>query len=101
MTSKPPKNRIPKEMHETAKDFYEIGLIDKQRMTEYDLLCNPGLESCSTAQNHGSNSGMSTERREDADPIAIFRGSLRDGDSLADNLAQEHRQEVLRESNHS
>jgi len=37
-----PKSRILKEMHETASDLQEIGLISKRRMREFDVLC--GLE---------------------------------------------------------
>lgn len=34
-----PKSRIAEAVHETATDLYEVGLIDRKRMREYDLLC--------------------------------------------------------------
>lgn len=36
------KSRILSEMHETAKGLFDIGLISKRRMLEFDALC--GLE---------------------------------------------------------
>ncbi len=56
---------------------------------------------------YGINPGTSVEIREAGDhleiyllpqdPVAAFRGSLPGGDSLADVLIQEHRQEVDRD----
>ncbi|WP_345796588.1 DNA-binding transcriptional regulator [Castellaniella sp. MT123] len=34
------KSRILAEMHETARDLYEVGLISKRRMHEFDALCH-------------------------------------------------------------
>jgi putative transcriptional regulator len=39
------KSRILREMHETALDLHEIGLISKRRMAEFDALCNLGVAS--------------------------------------------------------
>lgn len=33
------KSRILHEVHEMAADLYEVGLIDKRRMREFDALC--------------------------------------------------------------
>ncbi|MCL2297478.1 MAG: DNA-binding transcriptional regulator [Proteobacteria bacterium] len=40
MTKPKQRSRILKEVHEMATDLYEIGLIDKRRMREYDALCH-------------------------------------------------------------
>lgn len=58
-------------------------------------------------QRYGIKPGTSVEIREAGDhleihllpqdPVAAFRGSLPSGDSLADGLIQEHRQEVDRD----
>lgn len=42
MVTKQRNSRIFEEMHETAQGLHGIGLIDKRRMREYDVLC--GLE---------------------------------------------------------
>jgi putative transcriptional regulator len=34
-----PKSEIAEAVHETAKDLYRVGLIDRVRMREYDSLC--------------------------------------------------------------
>lgn len=34
------KSRILSEVHETARDMLNVGLISKRRMQEYDALCN-------------------------------------------------------------
>lgn len=34
-------SRLLKNLHETAEDFAEIGLIDAQTMREFDALCLP------------------------------------------------------------
>jgi putative transcriptional regulator len=34
-----PKSEIAEAVHETAKDLYRVGLIDRVRMREYDRLC--------------------------------------------------------------
>jgi len=61
-------------------------------------------------QRYGIKPGTSVEIREAGDhleiyllpqdPIAAFRGSLQGGDSLADALIQEHRQEISRDGAH-
>lgn len=37
-------SRILREMHETARDLYEGGLIDQVTMREFDLLCLPPVK---------------------------------------------------------
>lgn len=37
-------SRILKEMHETAKNMYDAGLIDAEAMREFDELCLPQEE---------------------------------------------------------
>lgn len=34
-----PKSNILAAMHESAADMYQIGIIDKRRMQEFDVLC--------------------------------------------------------------
>ena len=34
------KSRILNEVHETASDMLNVGLISKRRMQDYDALCN-------------------------------------------------------------
>ena len=35
------KSRILAEVHESAQDLHEVGLISKRRMSEFEALCNP------------------------------------------------------------
>jgi len=39
------KSRFMAEMHETAHDLYEAGVIDKLKMTKFDLLCLKPVET--------------------------------------------------------
>lgn len=39
MTMKRKKSRILDIVHESARDLYKIGFIDKRKMEKYDLLC--------------------------------------------------------------
>jgi putative transcriptional regulator len=39
-----PKSEIAEAVHETARGLYRVGLIDKERMQEYDRLCLQPLE---------------------------------------------------------
>jgi putative transcriptional regulator len=34
-----PKSEIAEAVHETARGLYQVGLIDRVRMREYDRLC--------------------------------------------------------------
>jgi putative transcriptional regulator len=36
-------SRIMREMHESASDLHNIGLISKRRMAEFDALCHLGV----------------------------------------------------------
>lgn len=38
------KSRFMAEMYETAQDLYDAGMIDKQKMTQYDLMCLKPIE---------------------------------------------------------
>jgi putative transcriptional regulator len=40
-----PKSEIAEAVHETATDLYEVGLIDRVTMREYDRLCLQPIES--------------------------------------------------------
>lgn len=42
MAKKKRRSRILQEVRETARGLSEIGLIDDQRMAEFDALCRPG-----------------------------------------------------------
>ena len=39
MTAKKRSSRILEAVHETARGLHEVGLIDDQRMAEFDALC--------------------------------------------------------------
>ena len=39
-----PKSEIAEAVHETARDLYQVGLIDLMKMREYDSLCLQPLE---------------------------------------------------------
>ncbi len=39
-----PKSKIAEAVHETATDLYQVGLIDRKRMREYDSLCLQPIE---------------------------------------------------------
>lgn len=39
------KSRFMAEMHETAQDLHESGIIDKRNMDKYDLLCLKPVEA--------------------------------------------------------
>jgi putative transcriptional regulator len=41
------KSRILKEVHETARGIHDAGLISKRRMTQFDALCNLGVNELS------------------------------------------------------
>ena len=49
MTSKR-KSRILNEVHESARDLHEIGLISKRRMAEFDVLCHLEVKEISPAK---------------------------------------------------
>jgi putative transcriptional regulator len=45
------KNKTLKEViHETAKGFYESGVMDEQTMREFDAICLPKIKDYSPAQ---------------------------------------------------
>ena len=44
------KDRFMKEMHETAKGMYEIGVMDEQTMREFDALCLPKIKNYTSSQ---------------------------------------------------
>lgn len=39
------KSRLMEAIHETAQDLYNSGIIDKQKMTKYDLICLKPVET--------------------------------------------------------
>lgn len=39
------KSRLMEAIHETAQDLYSSGIIDKQKMTQYDLMCLKPVET--------------------------------------------------------
>jgi putative transcriptional regulator len=39
-----PKSEIAEAVHETATDLYQVGLIDRVRMWEFDRLCLQPIE---------------------------------------------------------
>ena len=44
------KNRILEAVHETARGFYESGVMDKQTMREFDALCLPKIKKFTPKQ---------------------------------------------------
>lgn len=44
------KSKILATLHDTAKDFHEAGVWDKQTMAEFDALCLPKVNEYSPAQ---------------------------------------------------
>ena len=44
------KSRILEEVHASAKDLHDVGLISKRRMAEFDALCNLEVKEISPAQ---------------------------------------------------
>ena len=44
------KSRILEEVHTSAKDLHDIGLISKRRMAEFDALCHLEVKEISPAQ---------------------------------------------------
>ena len=50
MATKKRTSRILREVHEMAHGLREIGLIDKRRMREFDLLCNINIEPLTPEQ---------------------------------------------------
>lgn len=44
------KSRILEEMHETVHGLHNIGLIDKRRMRELDILCKIAVKPLSSEQ---------------------------------------------------
>jgi putative transcriptional regulator len=44
------KSRILAEVHESAKDLHEIGLITKRRMSEFEALCHLEVKAISPAK---------------------------------------------------
>ncbi len=45
------KNKTLKEViHETAKGFYESGVMDEQTMHEFDVMCLPTAKNYNPAQ---------------------------------------------------
>lgn len=43
-------SRLLKTLHETAKDFADIGFIDKQTMREFDVACLPPINTYTPAE---------------------------------------------------
>lgn len=39
------KSRLMDAVHETAQDLYEAGIIDKRKMSQYDLMCLKPVEA--------------------------------------------------------
>lgn len=44
------KSRVLDEVHESAKDLHDIGLISKRRMAEFDALCNLEVKAISPSE---------------------------------------------------
>lgn len=44
------KSRLLNEVHESAKDLQDIGLISKRRMAEFDALCNLEVKAISPSE---------------------------------------------------
>ena len=44
------KSRILDEVHESAKDLHDIGLISKRRMSEFEALCSLEVKEISPAK---------------------------------------------------
>jgi len=44
------KSKILETLHDTAKDFHEAGIWDKQTMAEFDALCLPKVKEYSPVQ---------------------------------------------------
>lgn len=49
-TSTPKTSHILETIHESAKDFYEAGVMDLATMREFDALCLPEIPNYSPAQ---------------------------------------------------
>jgi putative transcriptional regulator len=45
--AKKKKSRILREVHETMRGLHSVGVIDKRRMGEFDLLCDVGVDEMS------------------------------------------------------
>ncbi len=84
------KSKILDAMHETARDFYDAGVMNMETMRQFDALCLPEIPSYTPAQIKGIRIKCKTSQAVFAKYINVSASSLRKweiGEKKPSNIA--------------